>query len=147
MPSRVFTRLRAAPVAALAGAVVGVMLSPGGGLDWAWGAYDRAFPVVEMQGVIAKRDDQSVTVHIGGKKNRSCQYLTIRAYANIGGALVDINTERADRPEDKHTKPVGVFSIGYWRAWPVASATSVQWHVSHSCDGRLVVTKVAEAVL
>lgn len=146
-PRLAISRLWAMPWTVALGVAIGLIAAPGGGMDWAWAAYDRWRPVVTMSGKVVDRGDYDVVVHIAGTKHRPCQFLAIRAYAEHDGRLVDINTERTDRPEDKHTKPLGTFSLGYWRAWPVKGATSVQWHVSHSCDGRLVTTKLAEVTL
>lgn len=135
------------PWAALAGIAVGVLIAPGGGMDWAYALYDKVRPVVRMSGRIVERDAGVVVIAIDGAKLRACEYLAIRAYADVGWRLLDVNATRVDRPEDRHTKPIGVFDLGRWRVWPTDEASAVLMYSTHSCDGRLVVSKLAEVRL
>ena len=152
-----FVRSTIAPVrgAMLAGIVSGIMiglvLAPGSVLDWLYGAYDVAHPVARMSGRLIEHDAESALVDISGEKLRRCDYIGIRAYSS-GGPIdrssdINANLERVDRPEDGHTKPPGKYYIGRWRVWPVAGATLVEIYTTHLCDGRKVVTKVAEVRL
>ena len=135
------------PWAAGIGIVFGVLIAPGGGFDWAYSIYDELRPVVRMSGRIVERSGESILLSITGEKLRACEYLAMRAYAERDGRLLDVNAARVDRPEDRHTKPRGVFDLGQWRVWPVDGAASVLVYSTHSCDGRLVVSKLAEVRL
>lgn len=132
------------PWTAALGIAAGLAIAPGGGFDWAWALYDDLRPVLSMEGQVVSRTPTDVVVAIRGTKHRACQYLAIRAYAERDGLLVDANSERVDRVEDGHTKPPGVYDIGNWRIWPIDGATVVKMYAKHSCDGRLVISKVAE---
>ena len=137
----------ARPWAAGIGVFIGVLIAPGGGVDWAYSLYDELRPVVRMSGRIVERSGESILLSITGEKLRACEYLAMRAYAERDGRLLDVNAARVDRPEDRHTKPRGVFDLGQWRVWPVDGASAVLVYSTHSCDGRLVVSKLAEVRL
>lgn len=140
-------RIMAMPWAAAIGVFIGVLVAPGGSFDWAWAFYDDFRPVVSMTGKIVDTKPGEISIFISGEKHRACQYLAIRAYAEHDGLLTDVNIERIDRPQDGHTKPPGAYRIGTWRVWPTTGAKSVKVYVQHSCDGRLVSTKIAHVDL
>lgn len=135
------------PITVVLAVLVGVAIAPGGGFDWLYALYDDVRPVVTMSGTLVSRDADSALIDIAGEKHRSCQFLSIRAYSMRDGTLMDANIERVDRPQDGHTKPVGRYDIGRWRVWPVKHAVGVKVYVKHSCDGRLVLTKISEVAL
>lgn len=136
---------------ALLGLLIGVLFSPvslmvaGAGL----GMYDAAVPVLEMKGTVIGRAADSVDVRITGSKNRNCSYMNIQAYTDVGpgGLTKHAYIDRIDRPETGVTRPPGVMDIGVWRIWPVKGEATVTVFVQHTCDGRIVLTKVAEVAL
>lgn len=145
---RSVARVGAMPWTVLAGVALGLVLAPGGGVDWAYSLYDDLYPVVRMHGILVSNDRlNGAVLRISGDKLRPCVFLAVRPYAERDGLLVDVNTERVDRPSDGHTKPTGSYDIGLWRVWPVTGAQRVKMFVKHSCDGRLVVTKIADVEL
>lgn len=134
----------------LGAAIVGAMVSPVGHSWWraALSSYDEASPVVVMRGELIGRDADAVFLRIEGQKLRNCTYLRVQAYAkDSDGQLTDAYLQRVDRPERGDTKPTGNYSIGAWRVWPATGAAAVLVYVQHDCDGRLVVTKIAEVAV
>lgn len=131
-------------VFAVAGAFIGFLLAVGDAGKLAGALYDELRPVVVMRGVLLERRPGEVLVEIAGEKLRPCRYNAMHAYAVRGGVRSDASIAREDRPVDGHTKPPGKYNIGIWRVWPVAGAERVVVYVSHTCDGRLVATNVAE---
>jgi len=131
-------------LAALFGAMFGSTFSANPLLS----AYDAVYPVVDMRGEINKIGGGEVIIHVVGVKNRDCKYIGIQAFTRFAGVLVDANKERISMPETGATKPTGRFDIGLWRIWPVSSLNdAVFLYVQHDCDGRRVVTKIAEVPL
>lgn len=137
----------AMPFTVMIAAVVGYSVAPGGGADQLYSIYDDLFPVVEMTGHLVSQEEGAAVVTASGEKKRSCQYITLHAYARRADVLYDINAERVDKPADGHTKPVGKASIGHWRVWPLYGSDAVVLAVKHSCGGRLVVSKIADIPL
>lgn len=134
----------------LFGLVLGAMLSPVWHTAWssALHRYDDTFPIVKMTGRLSRQDDESVWVSIQGQKLRMCTYVRVQGYARDSiGMLSDVYTKREDVPERGDTKPVGSYSMGTWRMWPKGQAVAVLMFVLHDCDGRVVLTKVAEVLL
>jgi hypothetical protein len=109
--------------------------------------YDRYFPVVTMRGEITGSSESAIVVHMAGTKNRNCKYVRLQAFAGKGDILRDVNLMRIDVPESGATKPQGTFDIGYWRIWPVDKSETVLVFAQHDCDGRTVITKIAEVTL
>lgn len=145
--------LMGAPITLVVAAIIGSMLPaafPRMG-DFAESWYDNTFPVVEMHGELVEVLADSITVHIVGRKFRGleCKYLSLQAF-NIGadGVSYDASIQRIDRKEAQTTKPSGYYDIGYWRIIPrKQGAVAAQVYVLHSCDGRRVLTKVADVKL
>lgn len=138
------------PWTLIAGVIVGVLLAPIGPTWWnsALKYYDEVQPVVRMQGYLVARAEDAVVISLSGEKLRSCDYLRIQAYAvTRAGGLEDAYIRREDMPERGDTKPVGTYSLGYWRIWPVAGAQAVRIYVQHDCNGRLVQTRLTEVSL
>lgn len=106
-----------------------------------------AQPVVVMQGKIVARDVNSVTLHLWGEKLRACTYIGINAYTRHDGVMKDAFTKRVDVPHTAATKPLGRFDVGNWLVWPIDGAGRVLLYVQHDCNGRVVVTKIAEVDL
>ena len=129
--------------------LVGVALWPVTQLvsPFTWAMYDRAYPIVDMDGDIVGRGVDYADVHIYGKKNRQCKYLKIQSYIRIGNGLKDVTGTRIDTPETGGTKPIGSFDIGVWRVSPIAGGSDVVMFVQHDCDGRTVLTKIADEKL
>lgn len=114
------------------------------------GIYDSLWPVVTMQGTLIEKGDGFAVVHISGTKHRKCQFLQIDSYAtNQEGMIRDANeTALGDVPYDGGSKPPGSFDLGQWRIFPIDKrAVSLQMYVEHSCDGRMVITKIVEVPL
>ena len=109
--------------------------------------YDELFPVVAMTGRVVERRSGEVLVEIAGEKLRSCRFNAMHAYVSRSGVRSDASIAREDRAVDGHTKPLGRYNIGVWRVWSTAGADLVVVYVSHTCDGRLVATNVAEVKL
>lgn len=132
--------------------VLGILLSAfvmDGALDRALRWYDRAAPIVEMQGKLIHTDGHSTLIHITGKKMRDCKFVRINAYYQFrgNGMLVDAFLERMAGPIDGATKPVGEYDLGMWRIWPTDDATKVLVYVHHECCGphpETVLSKIAE---
>lgn len=140
-------------VPAVLGLLIGLLASPLSLLlhGASMGFYDAAVPVLEMRGAVVARAPDSIDVRITGSKNRSCNYMNIQAYtgAGPGGITKHAYIERIDRRESGVTRPAGegVMDIGVWRIWPVKGESTVTVFVQHACDGRIVLTKVAEVRL
>lgn len=109
--------------------------------------YDKIYPVVTMVGKIKGRNEDSVDVQMGGTKHRSCKFLRLQGFTRLDGVLRDSNITRIDAKSEGITKPLGTFDIGVWRVWPINGGTDVVVYVNHDCDGRIVVTKIADAQL
>jgi hypothetical protein len=129
--------------------LAGMLLSPLSDLamEPAQRLYDHLSPVVSMEGDVVARAPDSVDIHLAGVKHRQCKYIGIRAYARTTKALADVNAIRIDMPADGSTKPVDHIDAGVWRVWPIASASEVLMYVQHDCNGRVVVTQIAEVKL
>ena len=106
--------------------------------------YDNTFPVVTMSGKVTNRMDDFVDVNVGGEKHRPCKFVSLQAFTRLNGVLRDSNLKRVDMPAAGDTKPLGSFNIGVWRVWPVNGGNEVVMYVTHDCDGRFVVTKIAD---
>ena len=128
---------------------LGVWMAPAGQTMWnaAAGYYDDANPVLKMTGRLERQDDDSVWIRVAGEKLRECSYIRVQTYTRNKGVLTDAFSRREDRPETGHTKPLGTYSIGMWRIWPKGDADTVLMYVQSACDGRLVMTLVAEVTL
>lgn len=111
----------------------------------AW--YDDTHPVVVMHGTLVSRDDGSATIHIKGAKLRSCRFVSLHAYTDVGGEVIDAYKARVNRVEDGSTKPVGQHDLGFWRVWPTEGAEKVMMSVLHDCNGRLITAVIAEVKL
>ena len=137
------------PIALLIGAIFGLLASPISVqiTDAVFRPFDRAFPVVEMQGVIISRSGDAVDIHMSGTKNRECTYVQLLPYAVRGDRMHDLSIQRLDSIVKGDTKPLGNFDIGVWRVWPVGGASAVVIMVQHICAGRIVTTKIAEVKL
>lgn len=134
----------------LFGLVLGALLSPVWQTAWssALERYDAQFPIVTMTGRLSHQDAESVWITIQGHKLRMCTYVRMQGYTRDRiGMLSDVYTRREDVPERGETKPIGSYSIGTWRMWPKGEAAAVLMYVLHDCDGRVVLTKIAEVVL
>lgn len=114
-------------------------------------AIDHFFPVVTMSAQLVSQERDSVTIHIQGEKHRSCRFVQLDSYyKTISGVMVDANEIRLDgQIQDGSTKPVGSFDLGLWRIFPAPQdrATEVEMFVEHDCNGRLVITKIADIPL
>ena len=109
--------------------------------------YDYIYPVAKMEADIVARGPDSVDLHIYGKKQRNCTYVQMHSFAKSGDVMTDVHQKRIDIAEQGATKPIGVYDIGVWRVWPVAGATYVLMYVHHTCNGRHVLTKIADEKL
>lgn len=110
-------------------------------------AYINAAPVVAVQGELINRGSNSATLHLWGEKLRACTYVKVNAYTLHDGMMVDASTIRIDAPDNHATRPLGPFDMGEWRVWPVAGASKILIFVQHDCNGRVVITKIAEVDL
>lgn len=128
---------------------IGVWMAPAGQAMWNAGMdyYDESYPVLNMTGRLERQDDNNVWIRVSGEKLRECSYIRVQAYTRNKGVLTDAFHMRDDRPETGHTKPLGTYSIGMWRIWPKGDADTVLMYVQSACDGRLVMTLVAEVSL
>lgn len=112
--------------------------------------FDMTFrPVVVMSGRLVDVSEQQALVRIAGEKRRSCDFAGISAYAlDPAGFGRDVKLSRADGiPQDGHTKPTGNFDLGVWRIDGIGHAVRAQVWVTHFCQGRRVVTKIADVAL
>lgn len=133
------------PWAALAGVLMGVAIAESSVINTAWQAYDQRNPVVRMSAYDIQRGQDNVLLRMRGRKIRDCVYITIRAYSVRNGVLHEANIERVDLPQDGSTKPPGKdYDLGLWRVHPVDQFDGVEVYVKHSCNGRLVTTRIAE---
>lgn len=137
------------PITIIVGVLIGFIFSPlsFGLTDVLMAPFDKAYPVVEMKGVLISKDSQSIDIRMAGTKNRDCTYLNLQAYALRGGVQYDLNIRRVDIAEKGDTKVPGIYDIGIWRMWPTEGATKVVVMAQHLCAGRLVTTKIAEVPL
>lgn len=133
------------------GIAVGALASPlaGSVVALVYASYDAKHPVVTMQGELLTRGDEEVVIGIGGTKNRACKYVGITASMRTAdGTLQDAAAKRLDTPEDNSTKHPGRWHIGLWRVWPTRpSSVAAEVYVAHDCDGRRLVTRIADVCL
>ena len=111
--------------------------------------YNENTPVVDMEGVIVERTDESVLIHITGEKLRMCRYVAITAMTSTAdGRLEDAYIRKmSGKPQDGSTKPVGNYDLGLWQVWPISGSSKVVVFVQHDCDGAVVLSKIAEVSL
>lgn len=133
------------------GGLIGFLIAPVGQGLWAAAldVYDAHRPVamISTASVVAREAD-AVMVEMTVRKLRDCTYIRMQAFGSSkGGALSDAYMRRIDRPEDGSTKPMGEFSIGTWRIWPVGGASSVIVYAQHDCGGRIVQTRLAQVAI
>ena len=108
-------------------------------------AYDGAFPVLRMEGVIVAKDSTQVIIQMYGEKFRPCKYIRIAAYGKaLDGTLTNMLMERTDTPVTGQTRPTGKLNIGTWRLWPVDGITGAVVYIEHDCAHRPVLTKIAD---
>lgn len=118
------------------------------------GAYNRIeaflYPVAAMEGKVVELGENHVLVHIAGEKREPCDYAGISAYVYMQGDDHgrDAPLTRADGiRSDGHTKPVGSFDIGVWRIDRIGAAVRAEVWVTHFCQGKRRVTKIADVSL
>ena len=111
--------------------------------------YETSAPVVDMHGVVVERTDESVLIHITGRKLRSCEFMRVTAFtANGAGELKDAYLERfSGKAQDGATKPVGMHDLGLWRVWPVAGSARASVFAQHDCNGELILSRIADVDL
>lgn len=99
-----------------------------------WTTYDHFVPVVRMQGEVVSKTNDSVVVHMWGRKLRDCRYIGIQGFSRVGdGDNRDMFIRRVDMPAYGTTRPQGLFDIGFWELRPLSDATRVSVWVQHSC--------------
>ena len=109
--------------------------------------YDDTHPVVIMHGTLVARTGSSATIHIKGVKLRQCRFVSLHAYTEKNGELIDAYKERLGRMEDGSTKQVGSHDLGNWLIWPTNNADKVVMTVMHDCQGRLIAAQIAEVAI
>lgn len=109
--------------------------------------YDDTHPVVIMTGTLVSRTGSSATIHIKGEKLRQCRFVSLHAYTEKDGDLIDAYKERIGRSEDGSNKQVGKHDLGNWLIWPIGNADKVVMTVMHDCQGRLIAAQIAEVPL
>jgi len=144
------TLWKAHVTAIILGVLLGLLLGPLFGVvsESVYGAYDEAYPVVEMHGDVQSTTVHDVVLHISGEKKRGCQPMRITAYTrDKNGNLQDANIQKLGVAERGLSRPLGPVDLGLWRIWPRDGADGVMVFVTHQCAGRSVITKVADVVL
>ena len=133
--------------AVILGLIFAVLMQPLSPVINRW--YQNSTPVVEMIGTVIERTDDSVLIHISGKKLRSCEFMRVTAFiATADGELKDAFLERiGGKPQDGATKPVGQHDLGLWRVWPLQNSTRASVFVQHGCNGELVLSRIADVDL
>jgi len=106
--------------------------------------YDDTHPVVVMTGTLVSRTGSSATIHIKGEKLRQCRFVSLHAYTEKDGELIDAYKERLGRIEDGSSKQVGKHDLGNWLVWPTNNADKIVMTVMHDCQGRLIAAQIAE---
>lgn len=111
--------------------------------------YQTSTPVVDMRGEIVEKTDDSVLLHIYGRKLRECEFVRITAFtATKNGELRDAILERVGgKPQDGATKPIGSHDLGLWTIRPVAGSTRASVFVQHECSGELLLSRIADVDL
>lgn len=109
--------------------------------------YDDTHPVVVMSGTLVSRTGSSATIHIKGVKLRACRFVSLHAYTEFDGELIDAYKERIGRLEDGSTKQVGMHDLGNWLIWPIGNADKIVMTVMHDCQGRLIAAQIAEVAI
>jgi len=138
------------PFTILIGIVVGTLLAPVVILtaNEVHGVYDRAYPIVEMQGKLISLANDEAVIALSGRKLRECSYVRIQAYSlSENGDLNDAFITRTDMPEDGESKPKGSFLFGSWRVWPLPNSHGIVVYANHLCGSRVVLTKIADIPL
>ena len=111
-------------------------------------AVEDAKPVVVMTGTIVKKDSTGIWVHIRGTKAKTCEFMFLTAFASKDGVKTQAMFESANiLPIDGSTKPVGDYDLGLWHIWPVNGADHAYAYVQHKCDGKIVVSEIANVKL
>ena len=113
--------------------------------------YDKAFPVLKMNGKIVERTEHSVVLHIIGEKIRGdeCRLLSVYGYAILpNGLLSDATATRIDSVATGRIRDRGAYDIGLWRIVPVnLDAVRVRVIAQHDCVGRVVLSTIADVAL
>lgn len=109
--------------------------------------YDDTHPVVVMAGTLIARTGSSATIHIKGEKLRQCRFVSLHAYTEKDGDLIDAYKERIGRIEDGSSKQVGKHDLGNWLIWPIGDADKIVMTVMHDCQGRLIAAQIAEVAI
>lgn len=134
---------------AFIGALIGLLAIPLGQLIAAvvTANFDAAFPVLRATHTIVSKTDTEVVVSISVEKLREGQYVRLQAFGDRGAELIDLNIARVDTVEQGDTRPTGRYYIGTWRIWPLTSTQRILVYANHICDGRVVVSLVAEVLV
>lgn len=127
--------------------VVGALLSP-----YIWETvhtlYDKQNPVVNFNGTLLSRSDTEAVIRITGVKLRACVFVpgSTQAYSRIKGVLYSLEEEKLSPVAG--SRPVGAADVGVWKVRPVlAGPQTILMFTQHDCDGRMVVSKIAEIEL
>ena len=102
-------------------------------------SYYSIFPVVQYKSeVIGKMVDDSVMIHVFGKKLRDCMALvnSIETYAIRDGIYYDVDEMKVKGFVS--SRPVGIVDLGVWKVWPVQGADHIKSFILHDCDGYIV---------
>jgi hypothetical protein len=138
------------PFTVLLGFALGGLMAPLGVslLNEAYLIYDNLYPVIKTEGKLLSVGAGEAVIAIVGEKLRPCTYVRIQAYA-VGrdGNLEDAFIARIDAPESGETRPVGSYTLGAWRVWPLPNSKGIVVYANHLCGSRLVLTKIADIPL
>jgi hypothetical protein len=138
------------PFTVLLGFALGGLLAPLGMslLNEAYLVYDGMFPVIKTEGRLLSAGNNEAVIAIVGEKLRPCTYVRIQAYS-VGrdNNLEDAFIARVDSPESGETRPIGTYTFGAWRVWPLPDSKGIVVYVNHLCGSRLVLTKIADISL
>ena len=109
--------------------------------------YDSLRPILVAEAKVIERAEDSVTVHLVGKKSRDCRFVSINASTKSGDMYRGAQMLRVDIPGKGVSRQVGKHDFGVWKIWPLSGGSLIAIHVQYDCSGRYVLLKAAEVTL
>ena len=109
--------------------------------------YDSLRPVLVAEAKVIERAEDSVTVHLVGRKSRDCRFVSINASTKSGNMFRGAQMLRVDIPGTGVSRQVGQHDFGVWRIWPLSGGSLIAIHVQYDCSGRYVLLKAVEVTL